>query len=103
MRNVAPPVQFIAVAVRSVNTTDKPRHTHTPSHIKKQHTHTHTHRTSHIIDRIAPPPPPKTDRPSHRAIGGGKNSGHSRTIVVLKYTNPFFSLRDNVYIGIHKP
>ena len=72
MRNVAPPVQFIAVAARLVNNTD----THTPSH---------------IINKVAPPPSPPppppptppppppppppsppstTERPSHRAPGG---------------------------------
>ena len=53
MRNVAPYVQFIAVAARLVNNTNT-------------HRQTHVHGHPHIINEVTPPPPqPKTGTPSN--------------------------------------
>ena len=65
MRNVAPAVQFRAVAARLVNNT---RHTQTPLILSRHTTHTQIHRVTHP-PHPPPPPPPlpfKADRPSNR-------------------------------------
>ena len=67
MRNIAPPMQLIAVAMSRGY---EPLLSAVAQTLSYKHTDTQTHTL-----RVTPPPQPptlKTDRPSHRAPGGGK-------------------------------